>query len=336
METLKKEIQSELSDLRRFRRKIGDEETYLYPDRIARREEILKEIDKIRDKIHFIGEQNTAFYEFYSYLKGERNFSALGNSDDFVGVIRYFYRETVKKYKIKHGLTPKTIYPSDAYALTLICSLTGRKLRPSYSHVFVDEGQDISAGEYALIKQINQTAAFNIFGDIQQNVTAYRGVLNWSAVFPDYTLYTLNQNYRNTNQIVEYVSEALKVDMQPIGFDGDEVTQIPVRNINAFLKNKKGLKAVICSQRDKEKYLRKSYSNLSEKGKLSPTSVNYMTVYESKGLEFTSVVVIPDHMTENELYIACTRALKELAIGATAPEPKAEPARSATAKKENR
>ena len=39
-----------------------------------------------------------------------------------------------------------------------------------------------------------------------------------------------------------------------------------------------------------------------------------MTVYESKGLEFTNVAVIPAHMTENEKYIACTRALKELAI----------------------
>lgn len=39
-----------------------------------------------------------------------------------------------------------------------------------------------------------------------------------------------------------------------------------------------------------------------------------MTVYESKGLEFTSVAVIPDNMTPNEKYIAYTRALKELAI----------------------
>ena len=39
-----------------------------------------------------------------------------------------------------------------------------------------------------------------------------------------------------------------------------------------------------------------------------------MTVYESKGLEFTSVAVVPAYMTPNEKYIAYTRALKELAI----------------------
>ncbi len=39
-----------------------------------------------------------------------------------------------------------------------------------------------------------------------------------------------------------------------------------------------------------------------------------MTVYESKGLEFTAVAVADEDMTENEKYIACTRALKELVL----------------------
>ena len=39
-----------------------------------------------------------------------------------------------------------------------------------------------------------------------------------------------------------------------------------------------------------------------------------MTVYESKGLEFTAVVAALTGMTDNEKYIACTRALKELAV----------------------
>jgi DNA helicase IV len=39
-----------------------------------------------------------------------------------------------------------------------------------------------------------------------------------------------------------------------------------------------------------------------------------MTVYESKGLEFTSVVAIDKGMSDAEKYIAYTRALNELAI----------------------
>ena len=39
-----------------------------------------------------------------------------------------------------------------------------------------------------------------------------------------------------------------------------------------------------------------------------------MSVYESKGLEFSSVAVYDKDMTENEKYIAYTRALGRLAI----------------------
>ena len=39
-----------------------------------------------------------------------------------------------------------------------------------------------------------------------------------------------------------------------------------------------------------------------------------MTVYESKGLEFTSVVVADEGMSASEKYIAYTRALNELAV----------------------
>jgi DNA helicase IV len=231
-----------------------------------------------------------------------------------VDIIRYFYRQTVKKYKAKYGMTGKKMVRSDAYALALICSLTGRKLTPSYKHVFVDEGQDVSKSEYELLRKINAKGAFNVFGDTEQNVTAYRGVRSWSDTFPAFALYTLNQNYRNTNQIVDFVSKTLEVDMQPIGFDGEDVKSISHREISVFLKDEKGLKAVICAEEYKEKYLKKVYHVLSEKSRVSQKKINYMTVYESKGLEFSSVVVIPDGMSANEKYIAYTRALKKLAV----------------------
>ena len=63
-----------------------------------------------------------------------------------------------------------------------------------------------------------------------------------------------------------------------------------------------------------EKYSRKSYNLLRQTGKISKTKINIMTVYESKGLEFTAVAVADEGMTVNERYIAYTRALKELAV----------------------
>ncbi len=311
---LKVAVEKEMQDLMRFKQKIGGVDVYMYADRIARRKELLEEIDKTLEKARIVGESNTAFAEFYAYLRGEKTFSEIGSGNGLIDIIRYFYRETVKKYKVSYGMTSKAMYRSDAYALCALCAGICERLSPVYSYVFVDEGQDISPCEYELLKKINPKASFNVFGDVAQNVTSWRGVKDWKSVFPDFVLYELNQNYRNTNQIVSFVSEKLGLDMQSIGYDGPEVVKIAQRGISGFFKEKKGLKAVICSESEKVNYFRKSYNDLSVKGKVSRSKINIMSVYESKGLEFSSVVVVTKGMSNSEKYIAFTRALKELAV----------------------
>ena len=314
LSALYQELEKEISHLVRFKQTVEGKDVYMYADRIKRYKEILEEITRVKLKVELIGDSNTAFIEFCNYLKGEKNFIDIGGSGDFVDLIRYFYKQTVKKYKASYGMTSRKMYKSDAYALCVICAGICEKLTPVYSYVFVDEGQDISPCEYALLRRINKKAAFNIFGDTAQNVTPWRGVRDWKEAFPDYELYGLNQNYRNTNPIVNYVSDKLHLDMQSIGCDGPAVTTLTQRGINKFFKDKKGLKAVICTEKTKADYLRKSYNDISEKGKVSQSKINIMTVYESKGLEFTSVVVVNEGMTDAEKYIAYTRALNELAI----------------------
>ena len=58
---------------------------------------------------------------------------------------------------------------------------------------------------------------------------------------------------------------------------------------------------------------KRGFGRLSAQG-ASKTRINVMTVFESKGLEFSAVAVLDRGMTENEKYIAYTRALRELAI----------------------
>lgn len=323
LEELKTALIKENDDLRRFRQRIGNVEIYTYADRIARREELIKEVDKISEKVAFIKDNVTPLAEFFVYLRGEKEFCTIGEGNGFVDVVRYFYRETVKKYKLKYSMRSQKMYRSDAYALCRICAGLTDRLSPVYSYVFVDEAQDISPCEYQLLRTINKKASFNVFGDLAQNVTPWRGVKNWEETFPDFEVYTLNQNYRNTNQIVEFVSSALKVDMQSIGFDGPNVERISSRGINSFFKEKKALKTIICSEENKAAYLRKSYNDLSAKGRVSRSKINIMTVYESKGLEFTSVAVVPDGLSPSELYIAYTRALKDLAVVASVDKKKA-------------
>ena len=314
LDELRQFVEKEIIDLKRFKQKIGETEVYLYADRISRREEILEEIKKVREKVRVIGDNGTAFCEFYKFLRGEKEFSEIGAGKDFVDIARYFYRETVKKYKIKYGMTSSKMYKSDAYALCVVCSELKERLTPAYSYVFIDEAQDISPCEYELLRKINKKASFNVFGDTAQNVTPWRGVRDWASFFPNFERYELNQNYRNTNQIVSFVADKLGLDMQSIGFDGPAVQEIMPSKISAFFKDKKGLKAIICSEKDKEKYARKSYNDVAQKGKISRSKINLLTVYESKGLEFSSVAVAHSGLTDAEAYIAYTRALNNLAV----------------------
>lgn len=314
LDNLQVELEKEITDLKRYRQKIGGIETYIHAERIRAKEGQLQEIFSVKNKVAEIANSSYAFSDFYAYLKGEKNFVAIGKGESFADTVRFFYRETVKKYKETYRLTGAKLYPSDAYAICLICAMLGKELSPRYAFVFVDEAQDISACEYDLLKQINTRASFNIFGDLAQNITEYRGVKDWISVFPQSEIFRLDRNYRNTNQIVEFVASKVKTDMEPMGFDGPPVERISTKEINSFFRDTKGLKALICSEKDISTYRKKSYNLLSEKGKLSKSKINLMTVYESKGLEFTSVVVADKNMSDGEKYIAYTRALKKLAV----------------------
>ena len=309
---LKETVSKEISDLRRYRIYRGGVEVETYADRIARREELLSEIDKVTARIESISAGFTNFCELFEALRGNEYFTKVGKCGTHIELARLFYKETVRRAKNRFGIG-KGLFRSDLYALCLIFACLGRQLEPRYGLVFVDEGQDISANEYRLLKFFNPDAAFNVYGDLAQNITAFRGLKAWDDVF-GFPVYILEQNYRNTNQIVGYVAENLKLSMQPIGFAGPPVQRISPRGIASFFREKKGLKAIIVPENEGEKYRRKAYNIPAISGKVFKTRINLLTVYESKGLEFSCVAVADAHMSDHEKYIAYTRALKELAV----------------------
>lgn len=308
---LKEDLEKEIADLRRYKIYKNGAETETYADRIARRRELIEEAETAAARIERISALFSGFAEFFETLKGNEYFVKIGKCGTHLELARLFYKEIVRGVKNKYRVG-KGLFKSDAYVLCLILSLLGRNLEPRFGMVFVDEGQDISANEYALLKKINPDAAFNVYGDLGQNITGFRGLKDWSSL-PG-TVYYLDRNYRNTNQIVEFVADTLGFSMLPVGFDGPPVQRIGIRGINGFFRDKRGLKAVIVSDKNLERYARKSYNVLRQTGKISKKKINIMTVYESKGLEFTCVAAADADMTDNEKYIAYTRALKELAI----------------------
>lgn len=312
LKALSTTVEKEIFDLRRYKINISGTEEYTYPDRIAKRIELKKEIEATISRVESILSDFAAVFDFAEVAKGEGYLVHIGKCEDIVDLIRFFYRETVKTVKTRYGVSNKFMSRADVFALCSVLGALGFDLTPKYAFVFVDEAQDISPAEYALIKYVNGQACFNVFGDLKQNITPFRGVKDWSEL--GYEVYNLNRNYRNTNQIVEYVSQNLGIDMQPIGLPGEEVERIAPKSIGRYLSDKKGLRAVITSEANLEKFTRKAYNVVRESGVISKSKINIMTVYESKGLEFTAVAVVDGDLSLNEKYIAYTRALKELAV----------------------
>ncbi len=305
-------VDKEIFDLKRYKINIGGKEEYTYPDRIARRAELKKEIGTTISRVESILSQFAAVFDFADVTRGEGYLVHIGKCEDTVDLARFFYKEIVKSVKTRYGVSNRIMCRADVFGLCSVLAAVGFDLTPRYSYVFVDEAQDISPAEYDILKYVNADACLNVFGDLKQNITPYRGVKDWAEL--GYEVYTLNRNYRNTNQIVDYVSSHLGIDMQPIGLPGDEVEVIAPKAIGRYLSDKKGLRAVITSEANLEKFTRKAYNVVRESGVISKSKINIMTVYESKGLEFTAVAVVDGDLSVNEKYIAYTRALKELAV----------------------
>lgn len=312
LDDLRSAVDREISDLKRYKINVDGQEKLTYSDRIERREQLKKEIIAITQCVKDIADGFYPLYDFADVLRGENYFVAVGKCETTYDILRFFYRETVKKIKTRYGVSTKKLCATDTYSLCLILSELGLPLTPKYRFVFVDEAQDISISEYRVLQAINDRASFNIFGDLKQNVTPYRGIRDWAEL--GYDRFNLNMNYRNTNKIVEYVSDNLNIDMQAIGTEGDGVEIISKRSVTAYLSRFNGLSAVITSEKELENYTRKSYNVVRNTGRISKKKINIMTVYESKGLEFTSVAVADGDLSDNEKYIAYTRALKNLAL----------------------
>lgn len=178
-------------------------------------------------------------------------------------------------------------------------------------NIFIDEAQDLSPSEIELIEKVNTNGirpAVNLFGDTNQ-VIASHSVGNWNLIKFIPKVYFLNENFRNTRQVVSYCNNKLGVNMDEIGVDMSDVSEYA--DLQSALRVSKSVK-------DSPIFIVKDdYSAGDLKLLLLSNSIaNYeiFTVKAVKGLEFKEVFVFDSNMTNNEKYIAYTRALVKLNV----------------------
>ena len=173
--------------------------------------------------------------------------------------------------------------------------------------VMIDEGQNYGFREYRALKLIEPNCIFNIFGDTDQKIFK-RGLESWDEVIQLFNakFYELNQDYRNSNQIVEFVNQQLGKKIKPIGFNTKDVETIPRSKLPVYLRYEdKFLKHKIA-------IVKSRWNEFSS----APDNVQVLSVPEIKGLEFDAVFVPKSifKLHDNFAYVALTRALSDLYI----------------------
>ena len=192
--------------------------------------------------------------------------------------------------------------------------------------VCIDEGQDLCPCEYRLIKDINGAKPiFNVYGDTNQLIKNNRGISDWKAV-EEYIeapkMFNLNENFRNTNQITQFCNDNFKMNVSQTGVDGRKVSEI-IRNkfeetLSALEVNEDRIAVLVPRAVRKKEYIdieqlpRHIRDIIGDQIGNGRICVSY--VDEVKGIEFEKVFVIPNGLSNNEKYIAYTRALSELII----------------------
>lgn len=232
------------------------------------------------------------------------------------------FSRTGKRYiKNVRGTHRYDLYLQLIFALHFFNKKTGEN-----TFICIDEGQDLTPGEYRLIREVNsRNPVFNVYGDTNQLLKYRRGITDWSQVeeiIPFPQKFSLNENYRNTNQITQYCNDTFDMNVSLTGVDGHsvkEIARVKLESTLAKIKNSEERIAVILPRSvKKEDYIDKDQLPPAVKEMMGDTVDNgkiaVVYVDEVKGVEFDRIFVVPNSMSKNERYIAFTRALTELTV----------------------
>lgn len=217
-----------------------------------------------------------------------------------------------------------------------------------FHHVVIDEAQDFSPFQVALLKDQTIQQSFTILGDLSQGIHDYKGIESWEEFqicFSNDLYFELEKSYRSTMEIIEFANGVLTRGYNPVNLaspvfrSGDEVRvkQVPAgghhQAIQQWLDQQQaiGLKSLAIITRTEgdggrlgEYLTSKGYSVSLFQGdeQVYHGGISILPVYLSKGLEFDAVLMLDvdeanysKHPREAKLlYVGCTRALHHLTV----------------------
>ncbi|MGW1493104.1 HelD family protein [Streptomyces sp. NPDC002402] len=197
----------------------------------------------------------------------------------------------------------------------------------AFGHIIVDEAQELSAMAWRLLMRRSPTRSMTLVGDPAQTGDP-AGCESWQEILAPYVqdrwqLARLGVNYRTPAEIMEYASQRRRAtdpgfepprSIRSTGVGPWERTAPlgEVARIAAEEAPEEGRLAVIAPRE-----LHAELAGLEEND--GPLDLSLPVVLidprQAKGLEFDTVLVVdPDRMSANDLYVALTRATQRLGI----------------------
>jgi len=230
---------------------------------------------------------------------------------------------------------------ADIYPLIYLkAAIEGINVYPDVKHVIIDEMQDYTPIEYAVLKLMYPCDA-TILGDVNQSATPYGSSGETiCAMSPGARYVKLSKSYRSTFEIMQFAARIIPdSELSCMERHGDKPVIISCRSRDEELellagwavkhmKDSRASYGVVCKTRAQS---RKYYKALVDAGvdvcllgedsvKLA-SGVAVMDVVTAKGLEFGHVAVpgvdalnYADESERRLLYIACTRAQHSLTL----------------------
>ena len=145
------------------------------------------------------------------------------------------------EYKQKNGMMDFDDMLIYGYKLLQKYDYYVEKVKSTYDFIQIDEMQDTSKIQHAIIKLIQNNNLFMV-GDDDQSIYSFRGsfpqyMLNFKKIYPEGKVFYLSNNYRSDGHIVsiarhviENNKERYKKSINPIQNKGSEVRIIKVPN----------------------------------------------------------------------------------------------------------
>lgn len=244
----------------------------------------------------------------------------------------------------KNKVQPEDLAP----LLFLRNKLHGIESRDMFDHTVIDEAQDFSPFQVALLNEHTRESSFTILGDLAQGIHEYQGIRSWEQfreLFADgrTAFHTLSRSYRSTMEIIRLANAILKRSGEaftpavPVFRSGEKVRICRIAEasrqeaaITVLRKLVAGTSSTIALITRTAAESGKWHERLAQAGieanlitagqQKYEGGISVLPVYLAKGLEFDAVVLVdvdrrhyPKTPLEAKLlYVGCTRALHEL------------------------